>query len=191
MKKLGIVFSVLAIMAFFGCASSGGGAAAAAASGGDAAEPYSVDLSTVSVSNWTRSTKAFTAPVKGVRNVDPFPGQWDGVIVHFNDLPDVTGFSRITIKVKKYKADGTEWPAYEGGAMVVMFYDVNGDLEGPEGGPGRNTPLKEFNLGGPQGQVSTDRGSRIILSQNPGGLLIQCSVATVKFIEISEVTFHN
>ena len=188
MKKISAILAALVILTFVGCASSGDSAGRSA---GGASGSYSVDLSTVKVSNWTRATKAFTAPVAGVRNVDPFDKQYDGVLVHLYDLSDVTGYQRVTIKAKYFNADGGEVGQGDGMAMVVLVYDVNGDLEGPEMGAGPNTPLKEFNLGGFSGQVSTDRGSRVSLRQNPGGILLQCSNANIKFIELTEVTFHN
>jgi len=190
MKKFGIVLSIFVMFALIGCASSGGGSSKDAAGAGGS-EPYSVDLSTVKVASWSYATKEVGTPVAGVKNAEPFSKQYDGVVVLFDDFPDVTGYSRVTIKVKKYNAEDAPLPDTDGGAMVVVFYDVTGDLEGPQMGIGPNTPLKEFNLGGFQGQVSTDKGSRINLKQNPGGLLIQCSATFVKYIEIIEVTFHN
>jgi len=191
MKKISAILAVLVVLTFVGCASSGGSSGGSSAGGGGG-DSYSIDLSTVTVSNWTRSTKGMTAPVPGVKNVDPFQARYDGVVVNFPELPvNVTTFQRVTIKAKYFNADGNEVSQADGQAMVVLFYDVNGDLEGPEMGAGRNTPLKEFNLGGFSGQVSTDRGSRVGLSQNPGGLLLQCSSDGVKFIELTEVTFHN
>ena len=188
MKKISVILAALVILTFVGCASSGGSSGGASGGGGAA---YTVDLSSVRVSNWTRATKAFTPPVAGVRNVDPFDRQYDGVLVHLTDLPDVTAYQRVTIKCKYYGSDGTEIGQGDGNAMVVLVYDINGDLEGPEMGAGPNTPLKEFNIGGFSGQVSTDRGSRVSLRQNPGGILLQSSSAGVKFIEVTEVIFHN
>jgi len=187
MKKISLILAVLGILALAGCASSGGGSSG----GGGGGAAYSVDLSTVTVSNWSYTTKGLTAPVAGTRNVDPFSRQYDGVVVHFSNLSDVTGYQRITIKCKYYNADGGEIGQSDSMAMVVLIYDVNGDLEGPEMGAGPNTPLKEFNIGGFSGNVSTDRGSRVTLRQNPGGILFQASNAGVKFIEVTEVTFHN
>jgi len=191
MKKFGVILAALVILSFVGCASSGGGGSSGGASGGGAA-PYSIDLSTVQAANWVRATKAIGTPTSGRRNVSPFGAQYDGVLIILPQLPtDVTTYSRVTIKCKYFNSDGEEIPQGDSQAMVVMAYDINGDLEGPEMGAGRNTPLKEFNIGGFSGQVSTDRGTRIILSQNPGGILFQCSNASVKFIEVTEVTFHN
>jgi len=188
MKKLGTILLALVVLAVAGCATTG-----AAATGGPAKEPYSVDLRQCRVQNWVRATKALGNATTGVRNVAPFGTRYDGVVVNFPALPDnITEYKRVTITAKYFGADGrTEITQGDGAAMVVMFYDVNGDLEGPEQGAGRNTPLKEFNLGGFSGRVATEQGTRIILNQKPGGLLLQCSNDTVKFIELTSVIFHD
>jgi len=185
MKKISAILAALVILSFAGCASSGGGG------GGDSGPALSVDLSTVKVATWTRATKSFTEPVTGVRNTIPFGVQYDGALFVFEGLPDVQSFARVTIRANYYNADGEEIKQGDGNAMVVMVIDINGDLEGPEMGAGKNTPLKEFNLGGVSGDVATPKGSRIFLKANPGGLLLQCSNSTVKFIELVEVTFHS
>jgi len=186
MKKLGVILAIFAVLSFVGCASSGGGGG-----GGASGEGYSVDLGTVKVSTWTRASKKFTDPEAGVKNTIPFATIYDGALFVL-DLPDeVTSYARITINAKYFNAEGTELNQADGNAMVVLVYDINGDLEGPEMGAGRNTPLKEFNLGGFSGQVSTERGSRVNLNQKPGGVLIQASNAGVKYIELTEITFHG
>jgi len=187
MKKICAILMALVILTFVGCASSGGGGGGGGASG----EGYSVDLSTVKVATWTRATKKFTEPEAGVKNTIPFAVQYDGALFVL-DLPDdVTSYARVTINVKCFNADGGELAPSDGNAMVVLIYDINGDLEGPEMGAGKNTPLKEFNLGGFSGQVSTERGSRVNLNQKPGGVLIQASNGGVKYIELTEITFHG
>jgi len=186
MKKMSVILAVLFVLSFAGCASSGG-----SSGGGDSGPAYSVDLSTVKVATWTRSTKKFTEPVVGVKNTIPFGAQYDGALFVFEGLPDVKSYARVTIKVKYFDADDVEIKQDNGNAMVVMYININGDLEGPEMGAGRNTPLKEFNLGGFSGDASTAKGSRIFLKEQPGGLLIQCSTTAVKFIELTEVTFHG
>lgn len=188
MKKMSVILAALVILSFAGCASSGG---SSGGGGGDSGPAFSVDLGTVKVATWTRRTKKFTDPVVGVKNTIPLGTQYDGALFVFEDLPDVKSFARVTIRVKYFDADDVEIKQDNGKAMVVMFINVNGDLEGPEMGAGKNTPLKEFNLGGFSGDASTDKGSRIFLKEQPGGLLIQCSTETVKFIELTEVTFHG
>jgi len=189
MKKLGIILAILAALTVVGCQTTGGAAKPAAAAAGGA--PFSVDLSTVQVASWSYATKAVGTPVAGVRNVQPFERQYDGVLVVLPELSNVTAYQRVTIRGKYFKADGEEIEQSDGQAMVVIAYDITGDLEGPAQGAGPNTPYKEFNLGGFSSIVSTDKGARIRLGKAPGGILLQCSNAGVKFIEITEITFHD
>jgi len=152
-----------------------------------------VDLSTLSFRSFSdKGTPTLGAAVaKGKRNTVPFPAKYDGVLFLFSDFAvDVTKYTRITINAQYFDAKGVEIPQSDGKAMVVLIYDPAGDLKGPEMGPGKNTPLKEFNLGGFSGMVNTDKGSRVNLSKAPGALLIQCSDDKVKFIEVTQITFH-
>ena len=189
MKKISVILAVLAILALAGCASSGGGGGGAAGGG---AAPYSVDLSKL------RAVAIGAGDVVGeptglsVRNKDAFAKNYDDLMILFpSDMPDVTGYARITIKCKYFNADGGEIAQGDSNAMVSLVYDINGDKRGPEMGAGPNTPLKEFNVGGFSGQVSTDRGVRVNLSQNPGAILFQNSNTNVKFIEVTDIIFHN
>jgi len=168
MKKLGIILSVLVMLSSVGCASSGGGAAA---SGGDV-EPYSIDLSTL----------------RNVRNPNPFTRIYDNLIIMLPEIPvDLKVYQRVTIRAKYFNADGEEIIQADGNAMVSLFYEP-GDIYS-DGSP--NVVIKELNVGGFSGIVSTDRGVRMRLSRNPGGILLQNSNTDVKFIELTEVTFHN
>jgi hypothetical protein len=192
MKKISVILAVLAILALVGCASSGGGGAPAAGGGG--AAPYSVDLSKLrAVSMGGAGNNTVGEPTGlSVRNRDPFTKNYDDLMILFpSDMPDITGYQRITIKCKYFNADGGEINQGDSNAMVSLIYDLAGDLRGPEMGAGPNTPLKEFNVGGFSGQVSTDRGSRVNFRQNPSAILFQNSNAGVKFIEVTEITFHN
>jgi hypothetical protein len=184
MKKLGIVLSVLVTLTLIGCASSGG--SSAAASGGDT-EAYSVDLSTMVAYRMDGNNIASPSGAT-VRNVDPFTRNYDNLPIMFTDLPDVTMYQRVTIKAKYFNADGGEITQGDGNAMVSLFYDPSGDIFS-DGSP--NLLLKEFNVGGFSGLVSSDRGVRIRPSKNPAGILLQNSNANVKFLELTEVTFHN
>jgi len=192
MKKLSVIFVILAVLAIAGCASSGGGGGSsggAAASGG--AEPFSVDLSTVQVASWSYTTKEVGTPAPGVKNAEPFSRQYDGIVIVLPELSNVTAYKRVTIRCKYFNAVGEEIPQDNGKAMVVIAYDLTGDLEGPQMGTGPNTPLKEMNVGGFSGIVNTDKGSRVNLGKAPGGLLFQSSDGSVKFIEVTEITFHD
>lgn len=187
MKRISVMLIALVILLSAGCASTGGGGGGGAAGG----DPVTVDLGTVKVGTWTRSSKKWTALEAGVKNTVPIGTQYDGAVFTFDVPGDVTGYQRITINAKCFDAGGNELAPKDGNAMVVVYYDINGDLEGPEMGAGKNTPLKEFNLGGFSGSVAKPNGTRIRLAQNPGGVLIQASAEGTKFIELVEVTFHN
>jgi len=170
MKKLGFLVMITVIIALAGCAGSGQSAA------GDL-EPYTVDLSTLAY----------------VRNAQPLADRpWQMHFIPFPNFPvDVTLYQRVTIRANYYNADGEEIPQGDEKVMVVLIYDPDGDRGGPPMGPGPNTPLKEFNVGGFSGAVSSDRGVRVRLTQAPGGIMFQNNTTDVKFIEVTEITFHN
>jgi hypothetical protein len=193
MKKIGIILTIaIALTLVAGCASSGGGGgSSSAASSEPAAAPYSVDLSSLTYDIFNRGTKKLVTPGKGTKNTTALGAQYDGVLFYLSGITaDVTQYRRVTVNAKCYDASGKEISPKDGNAMVVFVYDTKGDLEGPDMGPGKNTPLKEFNLGG-SGSISKPNGSRINLTQAPGAVLIQASSPSVKFIEITEVTLHN
>jgi len=170
MKKLGIILFTVYILT--GCASTG-----QAASADNDLEPFTVDLSTLPF----------------VRNAEPFADRpWQMHFIPFPEFPvDVTKYQRITIRASYFNADGEEITQGDEKVMVVLLYDPNGDRAGPPMGPGPNTPLKEFNVGGYSGAVSTDRGVRIRLTQAPGAIMFQNNITDVKFVEVTEITFHN
>nr|AFK83731.1 excinuclease ABC subunit A [uncultured bacterium 35A20] len=174
MKRVVLVLVVfLAATAF---AFAGGGQQSS--SSGDGAPPYNVDLSTLPM---TKNTVAMTKA-------------WEDFIIPLPELPgfDATKYSRVTINAKYYGADGSEMTPSDSKVMVTLIYDVNGDIRGPEMGAGPNTPLKEFNVGGFSGAVSTDRGVRVKLTKQPGAINFQPnSGSNVAFIEITQLTFHN
>ncbi|MDR2941351.1 MAG: hypothetical protein LBV17_02025 [Treponema sp.] len=176
MKKIGIILSIaIALTLVVGCASSGGGSSSGSSGGGDL-QPYSVDLKTLPF----------------VRNAKPFTKNYDDLLIEFPALPvDVTKYKRVTINCKYFNGNGEEIAQADSNAMVSLIYDVKGDIRGPEMGPGKNTPLKEFNVGGFSGAVSTEKGTRVTLTQPLGAILFQNSNAGVKFIEVTEITFHN
>jgi len=184
MKKWGIVVAIVAAAALLGCASTGGGAKA---DSGGAGESYTVDLSKLVA--YTIDENGLGQPSgETVRNKTPFARNYDNLPILFSELPDVTKFSRVTIKIKCFAADGSEITPKDGNAMVSLFYDPNGDIFSDGS---KNLIIKEFNVGGFSGSVSNDRGVRMRLTQNPGGILLQNSNENVKFIELTEVKFHN
>jgi len=170
MKKLGFLFVIITVISLAGCASSGQGS-------GSTGDIFSVDLSTL----------------VNVRNAEPLaPSPWQMYFIPFPDFPvDVTQFQRLTVKAKYFDIDGKEITQSDEKVMVVLIYDPEGDWGGPPLGPGPNTPVKEFNVGGFSGMISTNRGVRIRLNRAPGGILFQNNVAEVRYIEVTEITFHN
>jgi hypothetical protein len=176
MKRLVLVLVVfLAATAF---AFAGGGGQKSGGGGGDGAPPYNVDLSLLPT----------------VKNAAPITARWGDFLILIPDLPgfDATKYSRVTINAKIFDAEGNEMAGSDSKIMVTLIYDPDGDIRGPEMGPGPNTPLKEFNVGGFSGLVSTDRGVRVRLSKQPGAILFQPNPGGgVQFIELTQLTFHN
>jgi len=181
MKKLGVIFAVLAALAFAGCASSGGSGSAKSSgtSTGGVAEPYVVDLKLLPL---VRNEKPFTKPT------------WEDHFIAIPPLPnfDYTKYTRVTITVKFYDASGNEIPPSDSMSIVTMINDVKGDWRGPQAEPGPNTPLKEFNVGGYSGLVNRDRGVRIRLTQQPGAVLFERNPgAPQAYTELTGLIFHN
>ncbi|MDR3019728.1 MAG: hypothetical protein LBU66_02355 [Treponema sp.] len=191
MKKLGIVFAIIAILALVGCASSGGSKAT-----GDGAPPFTVDLSTVNQHVRIQEGKVDRIGDSlgpQMRNQEAYTSSWQGAIYVFpENFVDTTQYSRVTIRLKYFNADGEELGAKDGMGMAVFIYDLEGDWHGPAMGPGPNTPLKEMNVGGFSGLVHPDRGVRIRLNRAPQGIFIQkAQDVNVAFVELAEITFHN
>jgi len=187
MKKIGLIFAVIAIVALSGCLSTGGGKA-------DGAPPFIVDLSTMTMVSVTNNPDRVGAPIGNVlRNPTPITRNWQDIMFLFPaDMPDVTGYSRMTVTLKYFNAAGDELVPRDGMGMMCLIYDVGGDWRGPQMGAGPNTPVKEMNVGGFSGMVNTDRGVRIGLKQNPGAILVQkAQDPNVAFIELSGIIFHN
>jgi len=169
MKKIGIILSILVMFVLIGCASSGDKAAAPSVN----AEPYSVNLSTI----------------KMLRNQNPFTKIYDNLVILLPEIPvNLTAYQRVTIRAKYFDENGEEITQGDGNAMVSLFYETGADIFS-DGSP--NVIIKELNVGGYSGLVSTDKGVRIRLNKNPGGILLQNSNTGVKFIELTEVIFHN
>jgi len=190
MKKIGIVLAFVVALAFLGCPGTPPPPPAPAAA--PAAKTYSVDLGTLSYKIFSDSANSLSGGGTGNKNTVALPKRWDGVLFTFSGVPaDVTRFNRVTVNAKYYDSKGAEIAQGDGKVMCVLIYDLAGDLKGPEMGPGKNTPVKEFNVGGFSGLVSADKGVRVTLSQAPGGILLQAADASVKFIELTQVTFHS
>jgi len=196
MKKFGIIMSIIAVLAVAGCASSGGGSAPAAGGGDEGGPGLTVDLSTVSVAILDKKANTIIGtPTPGVRNAEPFVQNYDDLFIILPELSeDVTKYSRITIKAKYFNAAGEEVPQGDGNAMLSVIEDVNDSANirgGGAEGVYKNIPLKTYNVGGFSSAISSDKGMRIRYSRAPGGILFQCSNTSIKFIEVTEITFHN
>jgi len=172
MKKFGVIIAIIAIVALAGCAGGGGGG------GGGGAAPFIVELSELNV-----------------RNANAFSKAWDD---HFIDLPasalpsNFNDYSRLTITCKYFTAGGDEIPQADSNVMVTMVYNKDGDWRGPSMGPGPNTPVKEFNVGGFSGMIHKDRGIRVTFREAPSGVLFQNnSGSAVAFVELTSLVFHN
>ena len=172
MKRIGVVLVALMVAAaigFVGCAGT---------PDGPVAEPFTIDFEGLGIQ--TRNETAFTQ-------------RWDDLLILFPEFPgvDFTEFRRVTIRANAYDADGQPVDPADDVMMVTLVYDPAGDIRGPADGPGPNTPLNQFNIHGPSGSVHTYRGSIMRLTRAPGAILLQNSSALVRYIEVTEVTFHN
>jgi len=173
MRKFAVVLSVLVVGAAAGFVGCGTGQPAR-----PTAEPFTIDFAALGIQ--TRNEEAFTQ-------------RWDDFFIRLPEFADVdfTAFSRVTIRVDYFDIDGNPIEHADDLAMVTLIYDPAGDWRGPDDGPGPNTPLKQFNIGGDWGSIHTYRGSIMRLTRAPGGILFQNSQLHVRYIEVVEVTFHN
>jgi len=199
MKKLGAVLAILAIVALVGCGSGTAGGAAKSGGGGGAG-PFKVDLSklsTMDIPSGSRveDERAKNKTIPGVKNKAPLTKAWGDVLILLpkEALPtDFSKYTRFTLTCKYFDASGAEIDQSDSNAIVSMIYDINGDVRGPSQGPGANTPVKEFNVGGFSGMIHKDRGVRVTFSQPPQAVLFQNnSGSKVAFIELTSMVFHN
>lgn len=197
MKKISAVLAALVILAFAGCASSGGGASSSSSGSGN--PPYSVDLSKLQICPVGGGGVVGSPIGTGPRNLTPLTKAWDDVFLLFPELPaNITSYTRLTVNAKYYdvaadgKSVGEEITQGDSNVIVSLIYDFNpGDIRGPAQGPGANTPVKEFNVGGFSGLISTEKGIRVRFSKPPKAILFQNNHVGVKFIEVTEITFHD
>jgi len=164
MKKIGLIF--LALFLVVGAVSL------------FAQDRLTVDLSTL----------------PATKNDTPFAKNYDDFLIRFPAWPasiNWANFNRVVVKAKYFNADGSERRQADGEAMVSLIYDLSGDIRGPDSGPGPNTPLKQFNVGGGSGSIHRDAGSAVRLTKAPEGILFQNSNVNVKFIEVTEITFFK
>jgi len=184
------IFAVILALAFTACPIDDD-------NGDTAPKEFVVDLSklqAVTVVSVDSDGKAVIGDPTGetVRNKEPFTKKWDDLMLLFPEFSvDFTKYKRVTIRCKYFDANNVEIPQSNEKAMVSLIYDINGDIRGPEMGPGPNTPLKEFNVGGVSGVVSLDGGAGVNLTKAPGAILFQNTSEDVKFIVATEIVFHN
>jgi hypothetical protein len=177
MKKLGLVLAIIALVA--ASVWAGGKPDKGASSGGGGAEPFIVDLTTLPL----------------VKNAAAFTKAWDDLLIALpaESLPsDFSKYTRCTITCLYFDATGAEIPQGDSNCIVTVIYDVTGDIRGPSMGPGPNTPIKEFNVGGFSGMIHKDRGVRVTFREAPQAVLFQNnSGSQTAFIELTGLIFHN
>jgi len=200
MKKLRVIFAILAVLTIFGCASTSGGNSGAK-SGGSVA-PFVVDLSKLTAVKSEKDVKIEEQLQSGkyqtqtaLKNQTPFVKKWDDfyIILPPSALPsDFSKYTRLTVTCKFFNAKGEELEPGDSMAQVALIYDPKGDLRGPASDPGPNTPVKSQNIGGYSGMIHKDKGIRITFSKAPQGLMFQnAQNEEVKFIELTSLVFHN
>jgi len=179
MKKVSVVFMALLVasaIGFIGCAGTPRQAPIPLAT-----EPFTVDISTLPF----------------VRNEVAFTRQWDDLIIPFPegtfDGIDLRAFQRVTIRADYFDVDGNFIEPDNDFAMVVLVYDLSRNFgDSPDGmGPGPNSPVRQLNLGGSWGSVHTEQGSLIRLTRAPEAIVFHNSSMHVRYIEVTEITFHN
>jgi len=163
-------------------------------------EPIKVDLSKLSTINIDSGSSAETAlkgsytKLEGVRNRAPLTKEGSDVLILLppEALPsNLLKYNRLTITAKYYDAANREIPQSDSQVMVTVIYYLNSDIRGPSNGPGTNTPIKEFNVGGPSGQINKDSGIKINFRQQPEAIMLQNTNPNVAFIELTSIVFHN
>jgi hypothetical protein len=183
MKKIGVVLIAIAILGLAGCASS--------QKSGEPSEPYVVDMSTLTIAALNGTPISTGGPIK---NPNPFTKMYDDLLILFGPFPadlDWPSHAYLTVAITCYDGNGAVINPANGNAMVVLVYDIKGDIRGPDMGPGPNTPLKEFNIGGSSGSVHKEMGARSRLTKAPQAILFQNSDAKVKYIEVTSIIFHD
>jgi hypothetical protein len=177
MKKFVVVLAIIALVATSVWA--GGKSDKGSKGSGGGAEPFIVDLSTLPL----------------VKNASPFTKGYDDLLINLpkSSLPsDFSKYTRVTITAIYFNSAGDELPQADSMCMVSMIYDLDGDIRGPAMGPGPNTPVKEFNVGGFSGLTHSDKGIRVTFKQPPQAILLQNNGGSpAMFIELTGLIFHN
>jgi hypothetical protein len=171
MKRPGIIFAIIALVTAFtviGCGSSGGG--------GAKMERYKADLSTFEI----------------IKNQTPFTKIWDGYKVPFPEFPvDITQFRRITVRARAYNSLGHDITGWSANGVLRLVWDLDLSIDDVKKAP--NVIFNEVNCGFEGlGQVTSNEGVLMgRLNRLPAGFFIECNSEDVKFIEVTEVIFHN
>jgi len=145
--------------------------------------------------------KVDLSKLSNIKNETPF-GEYGMVMILLPREalpPDFSKYTRLTITCKYYDANGVEIPQNDFNAMVGMVYDVKGNLDSgwwkDTDFINRNMPVREYNVGGPSGQIHKDRGIKITFKEPPQGLFFQNHYSgqknNVAFIELTSMVFHN
>jgi len=167
MKKLGVVFAIIAIVALAGCAT-------ATSSKKMSEKPFSVDVSKLSL---TKNAKVFSK-------------EYDDLLIPLPEFSDVdfTKYRRVTVQVKFFNRNNVEVdPSWNANAMVSLVY--NKDVEDKDLRSGPNVPFKTVNLG--MEKISTEEGAVIILSKAPAAILLQNSSIDIGYVQLTALIFHN
>jgi hypothetical protein len=154
-------------------------------------------LSTLDIesgSNAETALKGNYSRLSGVRNRAPLTKALGDVLIFLPEdaLPiNIFKYTRLTITAKYYDASGKEIPQGDSQVMVSLINFLNSDIRGPANGPGTNTPIKEFNVGGPSGTISKNNGVKINFRSPPQAVLFQNVNPSIAFIEMTNMVFHN
>ena len=179
MKRFGVVIAIVALVAAFaviGCVSTGGGK-------GSNDERYTVDLSTL----------------PAIRNTQPFAQIHDQLMIDLSGLPiDVSQFRRVTIRLRAFDARNNIITGWNANGVSRLILDTTGYTQGTNEARfknlGGNVALMEVNTGFEGlGAISSNEGVLMGIRSKPAalGLLIENNSNEVRFIEITEITFHN
>ena len=133
------------------------------------------------------------------RNPKEFEKQYDHYGILFKDLPanvNWSQFNRVIVRIKCFRNETAELREGFGNLLATIFYEGNPENWGEPRvfDVGANVPFRAENIGAAgssSGAVSKDSGAPITLTKAPGGIMIQNASATVKYIEVLEITFFK
>jgi len=101
-------------------------------------------------------------------------------------------YNRCRVVLRYYRSNGNEIRQGASQAGITIAYDRNGSFEENDTGPGPNTPVKFWNVGGANGnqRPSSEAGQSIRpLTRAPEAMWLQrqgnTSVATIELVELT------